>query len=296
LSVPFYGAAVQTGTISSLSGTNSLSVSNASWTANQYAYTTGTTPYYLLLNSGSNTGRYFLITSNSTSQLTVNTNGYSFVTGAPTNSSQIQVQVNDSVGIVPANTLSGVFGTGASCVLATGPSASSADNVILWNGATWNTYYNNGTNWKQSGSLLNQDYAPTAPDAGVFIVRTATTSVNLVVGGTVPTTAARSDLPGQGYSFFINRFPLDTTLSALGLQAMSNWQSGSSASSADNVFLWIGSTWASFYYNGTNWKQAGSLLTFDTQAVPAGSALLIWRQSSAAGSAATLVQTLPYSF
>jgi uncharacterized protein (TIGR02597 family) len=52
----------------------------------------------------------------------------------------------------------------------TASAASQADNVMLWNGTSWNIFYHTGSNWEQSGSFANQNNA-TIPAGGAFLVR-----------------------------------------------------------------------------------------------------------------------------
>jgi uncharacterized protein (TIGR02597 family) len=288
ISVPFYATAEFQSSVSSVDSTSSLSVSSASFGD------LVTVPHLVRLKTGASTGRFFVITSNTATQVTVDTRGYSFVTGAPANTSQIQVSAGDSAEIVPANTLGTLFGT-SSVPFQTGATANAADNVYLFNGTSWDVYYHNGTNWKKSGNLANQNNAVVLPDRGLFILRRATSSLNLTFLGTVPSTTERTDFTGPGSTFESSRFPVDTTLLGLGLQGLPNWLAGASASAADNVYLWNGSSWSVYYYNSTNWKKSGSLGTFDSQSIPLGTAMFVVRQSTAQGTTATLVQALPYT-
>ena len=57
-----------------------------------------------------------------------------------------------------------------------GASANGADNVLIFNSTsqTWDTFYYNGTNWKKSGNLANQNTALIPAGTGVFVIRTGT--------------------------------------------------------------------------------------------------------------------------
>jgi hypothetical protein len=79
------------------------------------------------------------------------------------------------------------------------------------------------------------------------------------------------------------------------LQTLPNWQNGLTADVADDVYLFTGSAWAVYYYNGTNWKKSGSGLNQNTTPIPAGTGIFVVRQSTASGTASTLTQTLPYT-
>ena len=291
VSVPFYAAIIRGGTIASVDSATSFSIGSASWTAGQFT----AAPHFVRITTGTHTGRFFLITANSSNQLTVETRGYSLVSGAPANTSEIRLLTTDSVEIIPAHTLGTLFGA-SSVAFQTGGSAAAADNVIIWDGSMWVPYFHDGTSWKTTGSFIPQNNAVVRPDTTMFIVRRALTSLTLTLIGTVPSGTERTDLPGPGSVFVSRRFPANTTLSALGLHTLPGWGSGNSASSADEVNLWNGTTWESFYYNGTNWKKAGSFVNADSQPVPASSGLFVTRRSSAAGTTSTLTQAAPYSF
>ena len=60
-----------------------------------------------------------------------------------------------------------------------GATANVADNVYIWDGATWGVYYYNGTNWKKTGSLANQNTTAVTLGNGVFVTRIAAGSSQL---------------------------------------------------------------------------------------------------------------------
>jgi len=290
LSVPFYGAVSYAGTISSVDSTSALSSSAAAWTSGQFV----SAPTLLRIKSGASTGRFFLISANTSTQVSLTTGGYSLVTTTPTVGTQLQVAVGDKFEIVAANTLGSVFGAG-SVALQTGASASVADNVLAYSPSTngWITYFHDGASWRDAAVSGNQNNVVIAPDAALFVLRRATTAVDLYFSGTVPSTNEVADWAGSSGRFFGNRFPVDTTLGALGAHTSPNWKSGLSAGSSDNILVWNGSTWSCFYYNGTHWRRAGSLKDFDTQALPAGGGMFITRRGT---SSVTGTLQLPYTF
>ncbi len=289
-SIPFYNPAAYAAAVSSVDNSTSFSISSAAWTANQFAQTGS--PYLVHFQSGNSTGRYFLIQSNTTTQVTVYPRGYDLTAIAA---------AADTFEIVPANTLGSVFGT-SSVPFQTGATYDVADNLYLWNGSGFSIYYHNGTNWKLSGNLSNQNSTILYPDEGIFLVRRNTAALALTFIGTVPSTTERSDVPGLATgatgtisTFVSNRFPVDTTLTAIGFQNLPNWKSGATYDVADNVYIWNGASWVIYFYNGTNWKASGILGAQDSKVVPTDSAVFVVRQSAASGTAATLVQALPYT-
>lgn len=288
ISIPLYATAAYVSSVASVDSTTQLTLTGAAWTAGQFVLAasggTATTPYIVRVKSGTNVGKFWLISANTASQLTV-TNPY----GGTTNITGL-VSMNDSCEILPANTLSSVFG--APSLLQTGATPDAADNVLLWNGTNWDTYYNNGTNWT-AGGRATFDSLVIYPDEGVFVIRRNTaTDVPLTLMGTVPSTAEKTSLAGGGAStFFSNRFPTDTTLGGLGLHTTAGWTSGATADVADDLLIWNGTNWDTYWYNGTNWTSGGRGDQGPT-VIKAGSAVFVTRVG---GSVVTLAQVLPYT-
>ena len=100
------------------------------------------------------------------------------------------VNLGDTYEILPLETLGSLWGT-TSVPFQTGASASTADNVELWNGSGWLTYYPNGTAWKQAGSLVSQNNTLLASGAGWLTLRRGTTPITLYIVGRVPEVALR---------------------------------------------------------------------------------------------------------
>jgi uncharacterized protein (TIGR02597 family) len=55
-----------------------------------------------------------------------------------------------------------------------GAAASLADQVRLWNGASWDVFYHTGNNWEAVGSFANQNSKPLPSNGAVLIHRTGT--------------------------------------------------------------------------------------------------------------------------
>ncbi len=289
VSVPFYGAATYAGVLTSVDGAQTVSATGAGWAANQFV----APPTYFRLKSGVSTGRFFLVSANTASQLTLNTVGGALVS-TTAGANQVQVQVGDKFELVPANSLGAVFGT-TSVPFGTGATAAVADNLLLFNGSDWKVYFHNGTQWTAAVGGGNQNETVIPPDSAIFILRRSTTAISVYLAGTVPSTSEVAVLPTAASRFLSNRFPTDTTLLGLGVHASPNWRSGASAAQADNLLLWNGATWESFYYNGGQWRRSGSLLNFNSQAVLAGSGVFVLRKSGGTGD--TVVSfPLPYTF
>lgn len=290
ISVPFYQSASYAGAISTVDSANQISISTAGFGTYTYNPATPTTqPYFLHMKSGASVGRSFLIRSNSATQLTVDSPSYAINT---------VIAPGDTFEVVPGNTLGSLFGT-SSVPFQTATTAGAADDIYLWDGSAFQVYFHNGTNWKRGTALNNQNFAAVYPDDGLFITRRGLTDVTLTLLGTVPSTAEKTDIPGPASNFVANRFPVDTTLGALGLTSLPGWQNGTTAGTSDNVSLFSSATnsYTTYYYNGTIWKKGTAIGSTDysNTVIPSGSAYFIVRRSSASGSVISLNQNLPYA-
>lgn len=303
LSIPLYKTADFTGPVASIDSSTQFSLTGAAFTVNQFADLAA--PRLVRVKTSTtaaHVGKFFLVTANTATQLTVDLTG----TGVANIGDVLTAGATpDTVEIVAANTLGSVFGNATTPpTLAPGASAGVADNVLLWNGTTWDTYYWTGavgspTNiWKSIGNL-NRANTVIYPEDGVFVVRKATTGpVDITFLGTVPSTTEQSGIAASGSTFLANRFPTDTTLGALGLHTLPGWTAGASAGTADNVFVWnkTAGVWDTYYWTGAVgspaniWKSIGNL---DRSSTPilAGTGVFI----AHGGSALNLTQTLPYT-
>ncbi|MDB6151955.1 MAG: secretion protein [Chthoniobacteraceae bacterium] len=278
LSIPLYNTAAYAGAVASVDSSSAFTIAGAAWTANQFT----TAPHFVRVKTGAQVGRFFLIASHTANQLTLSTNGANLTT---------LLAANDTVEIVPANTLGSVFGT-TTPLLQSNANADLADKIFIWNGTAFDTYFHNGTNWRKTTTVTNANTTVLYPDEGFFVTRVATTPVNITLMGTVPSTAEKTDLAGAGSTFIANRFPVDIAISALGLQQTAGWTSGPAPESADSLYVWNGTTWDTYFYNGTNWRKTNSLKNQDAVVIPTGTAMFITRIN---GTTATLAQVLPYT-
>ena len=295
ISVPLYNTPDFAAAVATVDSTTQFTLTGASWVASQFA--NAAAPRFVRVKSSataSHVGKFFLVSDNTAlGQLTVL---------LPTGTTDVAtaVGVGDACEVVPANTLATLFGpssAGATSVFATGTffqtasSAQNADNLLVWNGSSWDIFYNNNTNWKKSGSLSNQNNTVIYPDEGLFVIHRATTALTLTLMGTVPSTAEQTTLAGTGSTFIPNRFPVDITLVNTGIQSTSGWVTATSAQNADKVFIWDGTTWGIYYHNGTNWKKSGSLANQDATLIATGTAVFITKTSPQA----SVTQALPYT-
>jgi alpha-L-fucosidase len=278
LSLPLDNTPAARGLIQGV-GTNTLSITNAG------TWTNAVSPYAIRLLSGNASGATFSITGQSNAVLTVANQGVDLT--------QL-VATNDSYEMLPIDTLGGFFGTNGGG-LQTGTTASSSDNLQLWNGTAWIAYYNNGTNWKLVGSALSQNNTQLPPGAGWLIVRKGSNALSFYAMGQVPEVPIRSYTKPGGQTFLAGPYPTSMTLSTSGFTSAAGWQSGSTASTADNVQLWNGSAWIGFYYNGTNWKLVGSALTQDAYVLIPGQPMFIQRRSTPTPAQSFILHPKPYT-
>ncbi len=291
VSVPLYRTADYSAAVTALNTSTQFTLSG-SFTASAFV----TTPHFVRVKTVANVadavniGKAFLISANTTTQLTV-------VLPSGVTNINTQIHVGDTCEVLPANTLASVFQT-APTILKSDPDASKADNVLLWNGTTWSTFYHDGFSWLNDAlGFDSQDNAVIYPDEAAFVVRRGTSSVPLTIMGTVPSTTEQTDFAGgtvaqPGLTFISNRFPTNATLVSLGLQSIPGWISGGDASAVDNVLIWSGTNWGVYYFDGFNW--INDALGFDPQdstAISAASGVFIIRK----GVKKILTQNLPYS-
>ena len=289
-SVPLYNNADFQGKIGSVDSATQLTLTGAAF-AGSNNFVVASAPRAVRVKTAANAasvGLLFLITANTTTQVTV---------GAAPDLTTI-LAPNDTVEIVQINTIGSLFGT-TTPLLYPNTDISLADNVYLLTktvgGADqWVTYYHNGTNWRKSGAGSNQNNAIVYPDEGVLIVHRGTAPVTLTVMGTVPSTSEQTDLFGAGSTFMANRFPSDVTFLATGINTTPGWVSNTDISLADKVYKYDSVTraWQTFYHNGTNWRRSGAGSNQNTTPIAVGTAVIITR-SAATGT--SLTQVLPYS-
>jgi len=286
------GAGAVVGKITAV-GSNYFENSSAGWTAS--AFSTSSNPYYVRITSGSAEGRVMLVstTANTTTRVYVNNDGTDLTTA---------VSVNDTYELVLADTLGSFFG---STSLQGGASASVADNVLVWGGASWLTFYYNNTRnrWERNSDTAaspTRDTYVLRPDRGLMITRRAATDLKMFVSGRVPDSAAKYYNMRPGITFLSNGLPADVTLGSLALQTNApGWVSGtsgpSSTTSADLIQVWGGASWLIFYYDSVNgrWQRNSDTAaspTRNTYVIPAGRPIMIRRLTSAGTPSETIVQ------
>lgn len=298
IGVPVFGEAVFSGAISAVTP-NTLSTTDATWTAGQFAQVGA--PYFALILSGGQTGRILLVSGNTTGSVTLEV-GTTNLTGDATTPA-FAVAVGDRFELFPGDTLATLFGDGSASnpvQLQAGTSAFSADTVQVFNGVKWVPYFFHSTNnfWvNATGGGTSQNNVVLYPDAGLLVARRGPTTT-IAITGRAPTTNLVTRIIGGTTSSVAVRFPTDTTLGALNFSNPGTWVASDVSLSADRVNLFNGVKWVAYYktVTGSIWKQVGGDGSDQSaKAVPAGSALLIQKQGSAADSSSFFSQVLPYT-
>jgi uncharacterized protein (TIGR02597 family) len=259
---------------------NNLTDSAAAWTT-----ALNSTPHLVRLVSGTGTGRTFLITGATDTQITVASEGSDLSTIA---------RPGDSYQIFPAHTLGTLFGTSTVPFLSNAD-YTLADNVLIWDSGHYETYFHDGFSWKKVGSEVPQDDAVIYPEEALFVVRRGMTSITLTLIGAVPTTDLKMVIPGSGGTMIANRFPLTRAIRDLGLHTLSGWTSNADYTRADTLLLWNGANWETFWHDGTHWFKVGSFREQDAAVIGEGCGYLIRRRDSATGQDIIVHQPIPYN-
>ncbi|WP_438483186.1 hypothetical protein [Oleiharenicola lentus] len=271
-------------------GSNYIDVTGAGWTAG--AFSNASSPYYLRITSGTAAGRVMTVstTPNTASRLFVNNDGIDLSTGAG-------IVSGDTYELVPADTLSSLFGT----TLMGGADAATADNIQVWSGASWQPFYYNTTRnrWERSGTpSLSANNVILRPDRGFFLARRSYDSDFILrVGGRVPQIAPRYFHARMGVTFLSLGVPVGQTLAQLGLETRApGWVTGTSVPGADYIQVWGGASWHTFYFDSTNlrWQRNGfpsiSADNFNLHNRP----VMINRSGSASAADSTILLPIPY--
>jgi hypothetical protein len=299
ISAPLLDVASVNGSVTgSLTGVTSttLSCTSANWTAG--ALSQAATPFLIQITSGNAIGSMLLIsttTNNTASTLTINSDD---VTAANSDISSLGIAVGDSFKIIPCDTLSTFLGTPATTGVLGNTTAATADTVIMMVNGVSSTYFYNSTlaRWTKSAfGAADSSNVPIRPNAGFQYCRLGNTALSLTVTGSVPTIARKAPVKNSGITYLASFFPADVTLSSTGLQSLSNWTTGASASVSDTITIFSTGISSTYYHNGTNWiKSAFGAANSDSLVIPAGSSVLI-NQRGAATLSSSFSQSAPYS-
>lgn len=294
--VPLFDLPIRTGFASTVTS-NTIGVTDVNWTPNQFA--AAGTAYFAAIRTGPQAGRTLLVVGNTANTLTLD------VEDTPLDASGFALSAGtDSIELFQGDTLGSLFGTSANAsgILASGvkggTTTQNADNIQLYEGSGFVTYFFNTTvgAWvRNGGGTTNRNGLILYPDDGMLITRRGPTG-SLTFSGRVPSTRLLTKFSGGTTSVTAIRFPADTTLGGLNFGAPGTWVTGSSASVADTVSVWSGSSWIVYYKNLSNqWVRSnGNGGNQGGLVIRSGTSIRVVKRGSATGSAAYFSQALPY--
>ncbi len=276
-----FGATKQDGTASSISGT-ALVDATAQWTADQFNGENG--PHFVEITKvgGSvthpmvGTRREVVDTDEVTRTIIVNEDWPRITTGI------VNYRIVRHMA-VRSNT-SGNLRTG---------SPLSADSFQLWDGDHYETYYYQtvgigGIGWRKAGDQFT-DAGDTVIQMGQGIIfrRGETTPLSLVVRGVVKDNITPIQVE-PGFNFLANPYAFPMTLASSSLHT-GNVNTGIGSGSlitADQVLVWNGSYYDTYYYQasglgGVGWRKVGDLFAdASSTPIPAGSSIILRRLAS----------------
>ncbi len=264
-------------------GANSITDNEATWTDSQFNGASGA--YFVEITSGTGAGTTYDVSATvaATKTLTFTQNlGVGVASGAT-----FKIRKHWTIG--------SIFGSANEAGLQPG-NASSADQVLVYNGSTYDTYYFSnagglvGNGWRKVGGGSTDRSATTVyPDDGMIVQRSQSAAVNVVLMGAVKT--GQTSIPVlSGLNITGNVYAANMTLSSSGIYTgnSSTGVASGNASTADTVQIYNGSTYDTYYYSnsgglvGNGWRKVGGGST-DQASVPitVGSAVIIQRKAGA---------------
>ena len=304
LSIPLLGMPVYVGVVGSLSSNSSITVIGAGWTAGAYA--TRAQPYFVRFTSGNQAGRMIKVISNTSDTLTLDTSDNSTQITPLDLAGWAVLPGTDTFEVFPGNTFAILFGdntAGNPVDFKTSNNIKTADTILLFNGAAWDTYYfDTAYNcWRSKLSPTNVNNNVIYPDTGLIISRRPNNNVpaTFTVLGSVPNVAPQSKTTGLVSSRYISTgLPVDMTLGSLNFAGWT--KSASYKSGPDVVTIYNGSGWNSYYQSSTapyKWFDKNNSITDASPTIiPAGSIIGITKRSAVTGSSSFIkTQVMPYS-
>lgn len=261
-------------------GTNSLVDNDATWTDNQFNGAAGA--YFVEIVSGIAAGTTYDIATTTAATKTITTS-QNLAAG---------VAVGVSFKIRKHWTIASVFGAANEGGLQ-GGSSSTADQILLYNGSIYETYFYStggltGVGWRKNGTgATDQSGRVIYPEDGVLTVRKQSAAANIVLMGAVKTGQTSSPVI-NGLNVLGNVYAAPMTLADSGLYTAdaNTGVAGGSSSTADQVLLYNGTTYDTYFYStggltGVGWRRNGSGATdFSAAQIPVGSSILIQRKAA----------------
>lgn len=263
-----------------------LTVTGANWTAGALA--NPALPSAVRISSGAAAGLTLPISANTADTLTftgVDLTTLGLATGA----------AGDTFRVLPLDTLNTLFG---GTTFLGGTTAAAADLITLGSSGTQLSYYYHTTlaRWvRTTGPTTDRGNIPLPLDGAISVTRKST-ALTLAFLGRAPDVRFSVPIANAGPTYTHTGFPVDVSLSALGLQnRVAGWVSAAAAAAADTLSVSNGADWLSYFHNGACWQRTtGPATNRDAIVITAGTPILIFKRGAAAG-AATFTRALPYS-
>jgi hypothetical protein len=292
LSNPAPASGQVVGVISGLTA-NTVSNSNAGWTAGQLS--SATSPTLLAITSGNASGRVFVVSStvnNTATQLTIDAADL-----GSTDLTTLGITAGtDTYELLQAETLSSLFGVDGSEFLAS-TNAANADQIVLRvSGSNRNYYLSNSTTpnqWRRVGPNTASNNQVVKPDTGVIVTRLKAEGLSLTFTGEVPVSQREVIVSNSGVTTLSAAWPADQTLGNLGLNTIPGWTNGSAGDQVQ--FLVFGSPRNYYYDAGTlQWRRVGPGTASNSVVIPLGTVYNIIKKGTVSGST-EFTQAPPYS-
>lgn len=260
--------------------TQTLAITGQNWSPDQW---TGQ-PHLAYITDGDGAEEAFLISSNTgNGQLTLLTT-FDLLGDKDSEAPGIQNRFPSSttVKIRGANTIGSIFSSKIAEFAAD-------DRVFVWDGSEWLSFQKNGFGkWALASNLFgNENDTVIFPDEGMFILRSATSAIELTLFGEVPAVPQISTITKT--KLLSTRIPVETTLAELGIND-SLWKSD------DRLYIWNGSSWDAYLVNGFgNWAPANNQFgNSNTLAISANTAIFVNRETEVDGAEGIISAPLPY--
>ena len=200
--------------------------------------------------------------------------------------------------------------------LVAGTSAVSSDQIQVWDGTAFTTYFyrmyrsNNpnkftlGPAWVKNGAVGTVTTDTIKRGSGVWFARPTDKNAGVItVSGAINAASKTHDILA-GFNMISSAFPCDFKLN----DGPIDWEAcgavaGTSAVSSDQIQVWDGSAFTTYFYRmyksnnpnkftlGPAWVKNGAVGTVTTDTIPAGKGFWYARPSDKA--AGTLVETSP---
>lgn len=264
-----------------LDGTQTVAIGGQNWTPSQWTEQ----PHLAYIADADGGEEAFLIFSNTIDgQLTLSA-GFDLLGDKNLGTAEIDSRFpsSTSIKIRRANTIGSIFSPKIG-------EFSPDDRVFVWDGSEWLSFQKNGFgNWALASNLFgNENGTVIFPDEGMFILRSATSAIELTLFGEVPAVPQISTITKT--KLLSSRIPVATTLAELGVN-------GNLWGSDDRLFIWNGSSWDGYLVNGFgNWAPANNQFgNSNTLPIAANAAIFVNRETEVSGAEGIISAPLPYN-